>query len=156
MILLQMFWFGDIKDWPPWANTLTHLNHLFLVINSSSNIIIYVAKVERHEKKPITSWILNTVQSGQYGKWMPVLPLEYIYIFFFHFKFDYPNDISSSLISIDKALNNWFFSNGCLFRSVLIYGRVESLYLTDPHFSDENFSDFLIDICTVLTFLFFV
>ena len=45
-----MFWFGDIKDWPPWANTLTHLNHLFLVINSSSNIIIYVAKVEKHNK----------------------------------------------------------------------------------------------------------
>ena len=41
----QMFIYGTIEIWPNWAHHLTHLNHLFLVINSSSNIIIYVAKV---------------------------------------------------------------------------------------------------------------
>ena len=40
-----MFIYGTIEIWPKWAHHLTHLNHLFLVINSSSNIIIYVAKV---------------------------------------------------------------------------------------------------------------
>ena len=41
-----MFRYGTIEFWPDWANFLTHLNHLFLVINSSSNIVIYVAKVK--------------------------------------------------------------------------------------------------------------
>lgn len=41
----QMLTYGTIKDWDGWADSLTRWNHLMLVINSSSNIIIYVAKV---------------------------------------------------------------------------------------------------------------
>ena len=33
-----------------------------------------------------------------------------------------------------------------LFNSLFIYGRAEFLYLSDPHFSTKNFSEFLIDI----------
>ena len=39
-----MFLYGTIEVWPRWAHHLTHLNHLFLVINSSSNIIITEAQ----------------------------------------------------------------------------------------------------------------
>jgi len=41
---IQMFKYGEVKIWPNWATQLTYLNHLLFVINSSSNIIIYVAK----------------------------------------------------------------------------------------------------------------
>ena len=40
-----MVQYGTLLHWPPWADNLTRWNHLMLVINSSSNIIIYVAKV---------------------------------------------------------------------------------------------------------------
>ena len=40
-----MLTYGTIKDWGGWADCLTRWNHLMLVINSSSNIVIYVAKV---------------------------------------------------------------------------------------------------------------
>ena len=40
-----MVQYGTLLHWPPWAENLTRWNHLMLVINSSSNIIIYVAKV---------------------------------------------------------------------------------------------------------------
>ena len=43
----QMFKYGEVKIWPNWATQLTYLNHLLFVINSSSNIIIYVAKVSK-------------------------------------------------------------------------------------------------------------
>lgn len=39
-----MIQYGSLLHWPPWADNLTRWNHLMLVINSSSNIIIYVAK----------------------------------------------------------------------------------------------------------------
>ena len=39
-----MLQYGTLLHWPSWANDLTRWNHLMLVINSSSNIIIYVAK----------------------------------------------------------------------------------------------------------------
>merc|ERR1719336_1409478 len=40
----QMFRYGQMQEWPSWAAYMVYINHLFLVINSSSNIIIYVAK----------------------------------------------------------------------------------------------------------------
>ena len=42
---VQMIQFRTIKYWPTWADKLTRWNHLMLVINSSSNIFIYVVKV---------------------------------------------------------------------------------------------------------------
>ena len=44
-ISAQMVQYGTLLHWPTWADNLTRWNHLMLVINSSSNIIIYVAKV---------------------------------------------------------------------------------------------------------------
>ena len=41
-----MVHYGTIQFWPVWADNLTRLNHLMLVVNSSINIIIYTAKVE--------------------------------------------------------------------------------------------------------------
>jgi len=41
---VQMLQYGTIQHWPGWADNLTRWNHLMLVINSSSNIVIYVAK----------------------------------------------------------------------------------------------------------------
>ena len=43
---VQMMQYGTIKHWPTWADNLTRWNHLMLVINSSSNIFIYVIKVK--------------------------------------------------------------------------------------------------------------
>ena len=43
----QMLQYGTIHYWPSWADKLTRWNHLMLAINSSSNIIIYVAKVSK-------------------------------------------------------------------------------------------------------------
>ena len=40
----QMIYFGSLVYWPEWANNLTYINHLMLVINSSINILIYAAK----------------------------------------------------------------------------------------------------------------
>ena len=40
-----MLHYGEVLYWPPWAELLSRLNHLLLGINSSSNIVIYVAKV---------------------------------------------------------------------------------------------------------------
>ena len=36
---------GELMSWPPWAEVLCRFNHLMLAINSSINIIIYMAKV---------------------------------------------------------------------------------------------------------------
>ena len=44
MLICQMFRYGRMQEWPDWAAYMVYINHLFLVINSSSNIIIYVAK----------------------------------------------------------------------------------------------------------------
>ena len=41
----QMIQYGNIIQWPPWAERLTRWNHVMLVTNSSSNIIIYVFQV---------------------------------------------------------------------------------------------------------------
>ena len=43
----QMVHYGTIQFWPAWADNLTRLNHLMLVVNSSVNILIYTAKVGR-------------------------------------------------------------------------------------------------------------
>ena len=55
---IKMFVYGTIESWPRWAHFLTHLNHLFLVINSSSNIIIYVAKVHSYSLLSIINNVL--------------------------------------------------------------------------------------------------
>merc|ERR1712012_830631 len=39
---VQMIEYGNILEWPPWAERLTRLNHVMLVTNSSVNIVIYV------------------------------------------------------------------------------------------------------------------
>ena len=58
-----MLTYGTIKDWDGWADSLTRWNHLMLVINSSSNIIIYVAKVillpPSSDQKTLPSWLVN-------------------------------------------------------------------------------------------------
>ena len=41
----QMIQYGNIIQWPPWAERLTRWNHVMLVTNSSFNIIIYVFQV---------------------------------------------------------------------------------------------------------------
>ena len=41
----QMISYGQLVDWPPWAEVLSRLNHLMLAVNASFNILIYVIKV---------------------------------------------------------------------------------------------------------------
>ena len=41
----QMIQYGNIIQWPPWAERLTRWNHVMLVTNSSVNIVIYVFQV---------------------------------------------------------------------------------------------------------------
>ena len=41
----QMIYYGQLVDWPPWAEILSKWNHLMLSVNASINIIIYVIKV---------------------------------------------------------------------------------------------------------------
>eukprot|EP00092_Neocalanus_flemingeri_P105384 GFUD01135086.1.p1 GENE.GFUD01135086.1~~GFUD01135086.1.p1 ORF type:complete len:137 (-),score=35.16 GFUD01135086.1:27-398(-) len=41
---VQMIQFGTIQFWPVWADNLTRWNHLMLVVNSSINILVYMAK----------------------------------------------------------------------------------------------------------------
>ena len=43
----QMIEYGNILEWPPWAERLTRLNHVMLVTNSSANIVIYVFQVSK-------------------------------------------------------------------------------------------------------------
>ena len=40
-----MIEYGNILEWPPWAERLTRWNHVMLVTNSSVNIVIYVFQV---------------------------------------------------------------------------------------------------------------
>ena len=41
----QMIYYGQLVDWPPWAEVLSRLNHFMLAVNASVNILIYVVKV---------------------------------------------------------------------------------------------------------------
>ena len=45
IICYQMIQYGNIIQWPPWAERLTRWNHVMLVTNSSFNIVIYVFQV---------------------------------------------------------------------------------------------------------------
>ena len=38
---------GYLKEWPEWIQTLVHINHFALVVNSSINILIYACKDEK-------------------------------------------------------------------------------------------------------------
>ena len=38
---------GELKYWPNWIETLVHINHFALVVNSSINILIYACKDEK-------------------------------------------------------------------------------------------------------------
>jgi hypothetical protein len=40
-----MLHYGEVRYWPAWAEILSRLNNFLLGINSSSNIIIHIAKV---------------------------------------------------------------------------------------------------------------
>ena len=43
---MHLAYFGDLSvEWPTWAAILSSVSHLFLVLNSSTNIIIYCWKV---------------------------------------------------------------------------------------------------------------
>ena len=44
---VQMLWYGELKHWPQWIETLVHLNHFALVVNSSINILIYACKDDK-------------------------------------------------------------------------------------------------------------
>ena len=44
----QMIEYGNILEWPPWAERLTRWNHVMLVTNSSVNIVIYVFQVSKY------------------------------------------------------------------------------------------------------------
>ena len=44
----QMIEYGNILEWPPWAERLTRLNHVMLVTNSSVNIVIYVFQASKN------------------------------------------------------------------------------------------------------------
>ena len=43
----QMAMYGELKHWPNWIETLVHINHFALVVNSSINILIYACKDEK-------------------------------------------------------------------------------------------------------------
>ena len=45
--LFQMAMHGELKHWPNWIETLVHINHFALVVNSSINILIYACKDEK-------------------------------------------------------------------------------------------------------------
>ena len=44
----QMIEYGNILEWPPWAERLTRWNHVMLVTNSSVNIVIYVFQASKY------------------------------------------------------------------------------------------------------------
>ena len=44
---LQLFLYGELRDWPDWIQTLVHINHFALVVNSSINIVIYCWRDEK-------------------------------------------------------------------------------------------------------------
>jgi len=41
---VQMVQYGTMNEWSAWANVMSRWNHMMLAVNSSINIIIYVAK----------------------------------------------------------------------------------------------------------------
>jgi len=46
--VFHLAYFGDLTlEWPTWAKVLTSISHLFLVLNSSTNIIIYCWKDDK-------------------------------------------------------------------------------------------------------------
>merc|ERR1711963_617288 len=44
---IQLATYGQLKHWPDWIQTLVHVNHFALVVNSSINILIYCVKDEK-------------------------------------------------------------------------------------------------------------
>ena len=44
---IQLAIYGQLKHWPDWIQTLVHVNHFALVVNSSINILIYCVKDEK-------------------------------------------------------------------------------------------------------------
>ena len=50
-----MIEYGNILEWPPWAERLTRWNHVMLVTNSSVNIVIYVFQVSKYFLEIFTS-----------------------------------------------------------------------------------------------------
>jgi ABC-type proline/glycine betaine transport system permease subunit len=44
---IQLAMYGKLKHWPDWIQTLVHVNHFALVVNSSINILIYCSKDEK-------------------------------------------------------------------------------------------------------------
>ena len=59
-----MLHYGEVRHWPPWAEILSRLNHFLLSINSSSNIIIYVAKVSKTLHNHKTSLNIYRISSS--------------------------------------------------------------------------------------------
>ena len=44
---IQFVMYGKLQNWPDWIQTLVHVNHFALVVNSSINILIYCCKDEK-------------------------------------------------------------------------------------------------------------
>jgi len=56
----QMYNYGEIKEWPPWIDGLTRLNHVLLAFNSSINIVIYTAKDFKFRQALVNLWCCKT------------------------------------------------------------------------------------------------
>ena len=48
-----MIYYGQLMDWPLWADVISKLNHFMLAVNASINIIIYVIKVNHRTKTDV-------------------------------------------------------------------------------------------------------
>ena len=59
----QMMYYGELVDWPPWAEILSKWNHLMLTVNASINIIIYVIKVILSTQNKFTQDILTVEEN---------------------------------------------------------------------------------------------
>lgn len=46
---IQMAMYGELKHWPGWIQTMVHVNHFALVVNSSINILIYACKDDKFQ-----------------------------------------------------------------------------------------------------------
>ena len=44
---VQFAIYGKLENWPGWIETLVHVNHFALVVNSSINFLVYCWKDEK-------------------------------------------------------------------------------------------------------------
>ena len=51
---IQLAIYGQLKHWPDWIQTLVHVNHFALVVNSSINILIYCCLSSKFREEGLT------------------------------------------------------------------------------------------------------